>query len=1235
MDFIKNTVGVKAVERVFVFVQKAAAEGKWNKLFVENGRFLQEKYVLQEMPFQEELLKVFSSDSMLRLAEKLDQTDGFGFVESLYSSLSKLMSDYEIPETESEAYIQYFVELVLGEIRESYPELYEKCHFEQAIQEMKSLLHHHSMSLARIESKLEDKIDVYSPEEIDSSLKEKTTDPSIGLDFFVIDDIQFKRDFYRELQQTKIYVRGKGREKATYCILNELQHIGDPRPVIVVKTFESWEKLRKQVRGHILIPMFYENGIVAPEGNTTIFVYGETEPCTGHNVLELRPRTLSTIRNALRQAGVEENRIDKLIRDTHGLFVPMKKYLFNGRITNQPSWLDGLDDRIKRTALLIGKWNPRSKGDREVIESLSGLDYDSFMSAIAPYMKGEDPLVIRMKSFQGDYYSIASIEDAWELIDAGEDKTLFQRFLAEVQEVLGTPENWFSYSRQEMLEAQFKNETPHWSEEIRHGMLRTLIMWLCYKENTEYRGEIDQLIKTIFAEIRIADHWKYISRFMTELCEIAPKQILDILEKEFEQPTGLLDMMDEEIEDTFFDTDFGIHVIWGAETLLVQRKYVARAARFLARLDDHASGSRSRQLQDVFEKLLCTWFDFSALQTPEEKFELADDLLDVDEHMWDHVLKCLPSHHASFIGGLQKPLYREHAEPRSIARDVVFQTAEKYINLLLTSITDNTHRWEKLLQTSWEFGSDDRREMLQKLRELLPEMSDDDRLVIKETMQDKITQHRMYTEASWAVEEEVIREYEAVMEEISFDTPEYDYVVFFADNFRNYLLHPVPYHTEKFFEKNEELCQKYRKEAVERFQENDYNLKTLAGLCAGHHAGNVLGRSLADYWKPGVYQGTVMEKLYAAQNSGCMAADYIDRCAVRDPSIMPKVLTEVLGDGRYDPDFIARVYVTEAKCCGKNIPMIQCAPEELKRAFWKREFLSFPKETTKWALDECRQYGTVNSYVHLLYYSYLEKTVSEEELFDYLNGIDALNDPNPPGSIGLYLGDLLEPVQKRLLVDGENSKIMRIAQIEIFFYSILGWEKKRCFRYLLQKSPRLYLDMVECLYDEDGHASEKKCKEENDQRTENIYRLFTTVRFCPGERNGTVREDDLVEWTEGFKDGLIAINRGRLFGYLLGRVLANAPVGSDGYSPCEAVRKIIERYADESLKRAYRFEVYNQRGGYILTEGKAEQELAEAFQRNAEALRLKYPQTAAIYDGLSDMYRKDAKREREEAEYAE
>lgn len=469
---------------------------------------------------------------------------------------------------------------------------------------------------------------------------------------------------------------------------------------------------------------------------------------------------------------------------------------------------------------------------------------------------------------------------------------------------------------------------------------------------------------------------------------------------------------------------------------------------------------------------------------------------------------------------------------------------------------------------------------------------------------------------------------------ISFTIPEYEFVLFFADNLREYLLHPVPYRVERSFEQNETMEKETRKEAIQNFQKKGYDLSVLAFLCAGHFEANMLGEALAEYWQPGVFQPGIAEILLSVQPEGRMALGYIEGCSRRDVSIMPAVIGHAMDREPMNADYIARLYLIEAKYREENDkPMILNAPVMMKEQFWGREHIFFPGSTTPWALDECKQHGTAASFLNLLYCGYQESEVTEEALFSYLDGVENMKPGRVNDSSGLILGELLEPLQKKFIESESDLKAVRLAQIEIAFCGIIDQNKMKCLRYLLQKSPHFYLDMAESLYCEDDQVDKKNSKSKNDQRVDLIYHVFTAVRFFPAERGGTVQADDLAQWVEDFKEGLMAINRGSRFGYLLGRVLANSPAGRDGYAPCEAVREIIERYADESLMLAYQTEIYNQRGAYVLTEGTAEQELAEAFQRNAEVLRMKYPQTAAIYDGLSETYKKEALREREEAEH--
>ena len=53
-------------------------------------------------------------------------------------------------------------------------------------------------------------------------------------------------------------------------------------------------------------------------------------------------------------------------------------------------------------------------------------------------------------------------------------------------------------------------------------------------------------------------------------------------------------------------------------------------------------------------------------------------------------------------------------------------------------------------------------------------------------------------------------------------------------------------------------------------------------------------------------------------------------------------------------------------------------------------------------------------------------------------------------------------------------------------------------------------------------------------------------------------------------------------------LLAYSPIGEDGYSPCEAVRMVIEEYYTDSLKTAYVVAEENKRGVHMVDAGKSE-----------------------------------------------
>lgn len=209
---------------------------------------------------------------------------------------------------------------------------------------------------------------VYTINDMNRRLKE-STNPSISLDFFEIDDESFKKEFKNKLIEN-VYIVGKSREETLYCILNELNYNLNYNKILIVENEESWDHLKGLVDGYILIPNFYVGEIVAIKNNINIFIYGEDEHCTNQNKIYLKRRTRRTIINKLEEADISATDAYKYVEHTNGLYIPLKRKLFNGQYNILPKWHKKINDSFV-AALLCGKWT-ECEGDKLVIQELSG-----------------------------------------------------------------------------------------------------------------------------------------------------------------------------------------------------------------------------------------------------------------------------------------------------------------------------------------------------------------------------------------------------------------------------------------------------------------------------------------------------------------------------------------------------------------------------------------------------------------------------------------------------------------------------------------------------------------------------------------------------------------------------------------------------------------------------------------------------------------------------------------------
>lgn len=369
---------------------------KWQKLFVSTGDFfVNNPDVL--VKFEDDLYSVFSKDNLIRIAKRLKDNNGYDFSQLLHNELYDLMVSYEIPIMETETYIHHFMQVIITYLEENDS---DKA-LEMFLGDMRKEI---GTYFAALESKLElvlnqisnlnkEKITTYSIADIDAQIRRETKYKGMGLDFFKLDDEQFESKFQNSLNDTKVYVVGKSREETTYRILNELKNKNSKRITLVVKSEKEWNKLQhSNLSGNILVPFFYADSIVVIPNNTNIFIYGEDEPCYTQNKLVLRKRTKRNIIDSLEELGIDANEAYKMVDNTHGLYVPLKKKLFDGAMYDKPDWIEGHSD-VVIAALLCGKWT-EATGDVLVFEELSGKAYSDCKKELGKYLHRENPYIV-------------------------------------------------------------------------------------------------------------------------------------------------------------------------------------------------------------------------------------------------------------------------------------------------------------------------------------------------------------------------------------------------------------------------------------------------------------------------------------------------------------------------------------------------------------------------------------------------------------------------------------------------------------------------------------------------------------------------------------------------------------------------------------------------------------------------------------------------------------------------
>lgn len=1215
---ILTSIGSKSLKKI-------KDSKNWKDLIFEKS-----DYCLKNLEHNNQFLYcltiALSKENLSKVVKDSKNVDGYSLKETLLNSFMQNMEKSGVPNEIAKFYAYKLVYLVIEELKTVKPDIYKEFFIKEFREEQEKILSDLKKPLYKILQILEEsnpeKRSIKTADEIDAKLKRSTHNPSIGIDFFTVDDPKFKNDFESLRYNEILYIRGRSIEETLYCVLNELRRLNDWRKVYIVENIEAWKRLLEKERsGNVYIPWFNESDIVAIENNTNIFIINENHPKHLKDEICLRPRTRATLRECLTNAGMDSRDAHALISDTHGLYSEIKKKILKGLKSSAPAWVDKLDERAKNTCLLVGGWE-ETDGDKLVIQSIYEGSYDDFIKDISKYKSGEDPLVYIYNKGSSKIYYLASVENTWAYSDLSSSKKIWRLFESSLLSVLSEDENLLTYNNDDMLRAHIDGEKLFFSETIRQSMLNTLLIKSAYKNDEQTNNELDILVTRAISFVKTEKHWIYISKFWQELCEISPDAVIRRLDAEWNNDTGLLSLFKNQAK-SIFEPNYYIDILFGIETLISQKDYFWKAYNWLLKLDSLDINYKSNSPSAIIKKVLCMWMNCSRLQTSEDKINAAKKALEIDRSKaWEYIFSLSSLFGGSVFDDLCVPKYREHYDSQETPFNEIEKTKEGYLELLLSNIDCSVNRWRKIIDLSREFTQERRESVFKQLLNDIANMQDEDIVQVKNAIRGFIYSQRYHSSASWAMPEDIIKKYVSLLDDIHCSIKEYEYSYLFKND--NYaLLNPVPYEKELNIDENKIAHETLIKEKLLEFQTKGYDLLKLVQICARDPQSS-LGTYLAKYWNSGKLDISIFEYLLAIQDSGNFATDYLNGFD-NGVSIDYRSIIKELISKECPVDILVRVYRIEAFKT-KGIPLISDAKEDIKKEFWQI-FCSYNKLNASWILSESKKYSTLGVYLNFMHYLYRSKQLNAEKILNYFDGIEKMqllhNDMT-----SYYVEELLTVLQKAFMND--ISKRQKIANIEVYFVAYLKWEKMKCFHRVIKESPEIFAYLVSVIFKKDHKTTEEEPKNQN--HIKSMIAIFQKALFCPAEINGKVDEAKLQDWIDKYKILLKNNDQESLFTLTLGRLFAFSPLGDDGHEPCEAVRNMIEMYGDRAMANSYHNAVFNRRGVYSPSAGEEELRIAEDFKENADYLVSHYPKTADIFKGLYKDYKMLSEQERMDAE---
>ena len=887
-------------------------------------------------------------------------------------------------------------------------------------------------------------------------------------------------------------------------------------------------------------------------------------------------------------------------------------------------WAQHPDATCLALAVLIGAWNEKSKCDIEVITQLLGISYDVWLQKAREILHCTDsPL-----SLKNGIWKVVNRTELWNLLGSRILDQNLETFKSLAVSTLKEPDPAFELPPDERYAASIHGKVLECSHVLRKGIAEGLAILGSYPDACSNcsQGKAETTCLLVLREL-LADAdwvlWGSLNSILPTLAEAAPGTFLYAVEKALSLlPCPFDELFSQEGNGTT-GGNYLTGLLWALEGLAWDEQFLVRVCVALGELASHDPGGQwANRPANSLATILLPWRPQTLASIDKRKVAVQTLLNEWPDIAWKLIIQLLPGQHR-ISSGSHKPSWRKTIlddSEKGVTHQEYWQQVSFYADLAVDAAGNDTARLSALIDHFGNLPQSAFDQLVEVLAsQSISELPEDQRLFLWDRLTKFTNKHRRFSDAKWALSDELITRIEDVAEKIAPTNP------------FNLYQHLFTHSDYELYDKNSDWEEQrkrldVRREAAIReiFQQNGVEGVIRFAEC-------------------------VVSPEQVGQALGMIADEVIEK------AFLPHFLdTENNKHENLAGGFIwMRHHINGWEWCD-NIDKSGWTPKQIG---YFLAFLPFTKEAwdraSQWleenqgeywshtranayqadgdlaiAIEKLIEHGRPHSAINCLdRMRYAKQPINAEQCVRAL--ISALSSNEPTYAMdGYRIVELINFLQSEPSVTQDD-----LFKVEWAYLPLLDRHRGAAPKLLenrLANDPDFFCEVIRLIYrSKKEDQPSKEPTEESKAIADNAWRLLHEWKTPPGtQEDETFSAEHFNEWLQRVKKLCMESGHLEIALVTIGEVLIHAPSDPDGLWIHCAVAKALNDRDAEDMRTGFRTGTSNSRGMHLVDpKGTPEKELAKQFRDKAEDVEnAGFQRFAVTLRELAESYERDAER---------